>query len=102
MVTVEVSVLSIALIFDYRSSLSSVSFLIYRSCKGCVTNDVRLQVITLPATGRVEVCSGGMWYSICAPSDLPNSLFNVVCRQLDSCYEFIDRGRLDQVNRLLY
>ncbi|XP_064392920.1 tyrosine-protein phosphatase Lar-like isoform X2 [Halichondria panicea] len=50
-----------------------------RSCKGCTTNDVRLQYTV---TGRVEVCRGGRWYSVCTPS---NFLANVVCRQLDYC-----------------
>ena len=49
----------------------------------CSDGDLRLRGTLRPAAGRVEICSGGQWGTICGDSDSwDNNVAQVVCRQL--------------------
>ncbi len=65
-----------------------------RNCRACTTEyDVRLQDSQSARSGRVEVCYGGTWSSICPyevyvyiPYYL-HDIGNTVCKQLSFCDE---------------
>ena len=52
----------------------------------CDESSVRLQGLSVPSAGRVEVCVGGVWGTVCSPPNRNGqwSLKNaqVVCREL--------------------
>lgn len=52
------------------------------SGSACINGDVRLMDEREPGTGRVELCLGGVWYSICGDSYWSNQDAQTVCRQL--------------------
>ena len=54
----------------------------YLLCLGCRDGDVRLRGSSEPREGRVEVCFGEIWGTVCDDSWSVDDA-NVVCRQLE-------------------
>ena len=65
----------------------NVNLLLHAVSESCSdTNDIRLTQYTDDNLGRLEVCSGGIWGSVCG-NGATNDIATVACRQLGHAAE---------------